>query len=156
MILLADMCADHVQLITIFIQFAAPYVSPDQENPGVKYCEQILPVLDTIVMNFTKSMPIIERVCRCWRSMIVSYRNSMIPLLPSLAHSISVGFEATREGSFLWTTAAVIREFSDGAEFVDPSTSNAVYQFFEQETVLFLRILNDLPPNHLPDSKFIL
>ena len=144
---------DHLQLITIFIQVVSPYVGPGGQNPGVKYCEEILPVLSTIVMNFTKSTPILERVCRCWRYMIISYRNSMIPLLPSLAQSISAGFEASKEGCFLWATDAVIREFSEGAEYVDQTTSNAVYQFFEQQAVLFLRILNDLPPQCVPDSK---
>ncbi|EEH47117.2 uncharacterized protein PADG_03215 [Paracoccidioides brasiliensis Pb18] len=143
--------ADHLQLITIFIQVVSPYVGPGTQNPGVRYCEEILPVLNTIVLNFTKSVPILERVCRCWRHMIISYRNAMTPLLPSLAQSISAGFEASKEGCFLWATDAVIREFSDGAEYVDQATSDAVYQFFEQQVVLFLRILNDLPPHHLPD-----
>ncbi|PGH35900.1 transportin-3 [[Emmonsia] crescens] len=143
--------ADHLQLITIFIAIVCPYVGPGTQNPGVRYCEEILPVLNTIVLNFTKSVPILERVCRCWRHMIISYRNAMTPLLPSLAQSISAGFEASKEGCFLWATDAVIREFSDGAEYVDQATSDAVYQFFEQQVVLFLRILNDLPPQHLPD-----
>ncbi|EGC41529.1 karyopherin [Histoplasma capsulatum var. duboisii H88] len=143
--------ADHLQLITIFIQIVSPYVGPGTQNPGVTYCEEILPVLNTIVLNFTKSIPILERVCRCWRHMIISYRNAMTPLLPSLAQSISAGFEASKEGCFLWATDAVIREFSEGAEYVEQSTSDAVYQFFEQQVVLFLRILNDLPPHHLPD-----
>lgn len=103
-------------------------------------------------MNFTKSTPILERVCRCWRYMIISYRNAMTPLLPALAQSISSGFEASREGCFLWATDAIVREFSAGAELVDNPTSVAVYQFFEEQVVLFLRILNDLPPEHLPDS----
>ncbi|DAA74985.1 TPA_exp: Uncharacterized protein A8136_2083 [Trichophyton benhamiae CBS 112371] len=143
--------ADHLQLIAIFIQVVSPYVEPGKENPGVKYCGDILPVLSTIVMNFTKSTPILERVCRCWRYMIISYRNAMAPLLPTLAQNISSGFEASREGCFLWATDAIVREFSTGAELVDNPTSVAVYQFFEQQVVLFLRILNDLPPEQLPD-----
>ncbi|EFR04571.1 mRNA transport regulator MTR10 [Nannizzia gypsea CBS 118893] len=143
--------ADHLQLIAIFIQVVCPYVEQGKENPGVKYCGEILPVLSTIVMNFTKSTPILERVCRCWRYMIISYRNAMAPLLPTLAQNISSGFEASREGCFLWATDAIVREFSTGAELVDSPTSVAVYQFFEQQVVLFLRILNDLPPEQLPD-----
>jgi transportin-3 len=145
---------DHLQLITIFIQFVHPYVGPGNQNPCVRYCGEILPVLDTIVMNFTKSTPILERVCRCWRYMVISYRNAMTPLLPSLAQSMSAGFEASREGCFLWATDAIIREFFDGADYVDQTTSDAVYQFFEHQVVLFLRILNDLPPDHLPDSMW--
>jgi transportin-3 len=53
----------------------------------------------------------------------------------------------------LWATDAVVREFSDGAEFVDQATSNAVYQFYEQQAVAFLRIMNDLPPDNLPDGR---
>ncbi|KAK2734196.1 Nuclear import receptor [Myotisia sp. PD_48] len=143
--------ADHLQLITIFLQVVSPYVEPSKQNPAVKYCEEILPVLSTIVMNFTKSNPILERVCRCWRYMIISYRNGMVPLLPTLAQSISAGFEASREGCFLWATDAIVREFSSGADNVDQATSDAVFQFFEQQVVVFLRILNDLPPHHLPD-----
>lgn len=77
----------------------------------------------------------------------------MIPLLPTLAQSLAAGFAASREGCFLWATDAVVREFSDGAEHVDRATSDAVYQFYEQQSISFLRILNDLPPDHLPDGK---
>jgi transportin-3 len=143
--------ADHLQLITIFIQAVVPYVIPGHANPAVKYCGEILPIMDTIAMNFTSSTPILERVCRCWRYMIISYRTAMIPLLPTLAQSLAAGFAASREGCFLWATDAVVREFSDGAEHVDRATSDAVYQFYEQQSISFLRILNDLPPDHLPD-----
>ncbi|KUL85418.1 hypothetical protein ZTR_06966 [Talaromyces verruculosus] len=143
--------ADHLQLITIFIQLVTPYVGPHGENPAVKYCGEIMPILNTLVMNFTKSTPILERVCRCWRYMIISYRTAMIPLLPSLAQSLAAGFEGSREGCFLWATDAVVREFAEGAELVDATTSQAVYQFFEQQSVAFLRILNELPPEQLPD-----
>lgn len=145
--------ADHLQLITIFILVVNPYVSPREENPAVKYCGEILPIMTTIVMNFTSSTPILERVCRCWRNMIISYRTATTPLLPTLAQSLASGFEASREGCFLWATDAVVREFSEGAEFVDPSTSHAVFQFYEQQAVAFLRTLNDLPPENLPDGR---
>lgn len=143
--------ADHLQLITLFIQWISPYVSPSEANPAVKYCEEILPALAAIASNFPTSSPILERVCRCWRYMIISYRTAMAPLLPTLAPTLAAGFAASRQGCFLWATDAVIREFSAGAEFVDPDTSNAVYQFFEQQAIVFLRILNDLAPTDLPD-----
>lgn len=143
--------ADHLQLITIFIQVVTPYIGPHGDNPAVKYCGEIMSILNTLVMNFTKSTPILERVCRCWRYMIISYRTAMIPLLPSLAQSLAAGFEASREGCFLWATDAVVREFAEGAELVDSATSQAVYQFFEQQSVAFLRILNELPPEQVPD-----
>lgn len=147
--------ADHVQLISIFMQEVTPYVPPNVEHPCVKYCGEVLPILNTIIMNFTKSIPILERVCRCWRYMVISYRSHFIPLLPVLAQSLSAGFETCREGCFLWATDAVLREFSGDMEPVPDETTTAVYQFFEQQAVHFLRILNDLPPTHLPDSKFI-
>lgn len=77
----------------------------------------------------------------------------MIPLLPTLAGSMANGFQVSREGCFLWATDAVVREFSEGAEMVDRATSSAVFQFYEQQAVTFLRILNDLPPENLPDGK---
>ena len=75
----------------------------------------------------------------------------MAPLLQDLAPTLAGGFEASRQGCFLWATDAIIREFSDGAEFVDKSTSNAVYRFFEQQAVVFFEILNELVPTDLPD-----
>lgn len=76
----------------------------------------------------------------------------MITLLPTLAQSIANGFQASKEGCFLWATDAVVREFSNGAPGVDQNTSNAVYQFYEQQALSFLRILNELPPENLPDG----
>ncbi|PLB41847.1 nuclear import receptor MTR10 [Aspergillus candidus] len=143
--------ADHLQLITIFVLVVNPYVNPGEENPAVRYCGEILPIMTTLTMNFTSSTPILERVCRCWRNMIISYRTAMAPLLPTLAQSLASGFEASREGCFLWATDAVVREFSEGSDAVDPATSNAVFQFYEQQAVAFLRTLNDLPPENLPD-----
>ena len=148
-----NVATDHLQLITIFIQVVVPYTGPNEENPAVKYCGEILPIMRTLVMNFTKSTPILERVCRCWRYMVISYRTAMSPLLPNLAQNLAEGFQASREGCFLWATDAIVREFSEGAEFVDQATSNAVYQFFEQQTVAFLRTLNELPPEQLPDGE---
>ena len=142
---------DYVQLLTIFVQNIQPYVSPSQENPAVKYCQEILPIMSTIAENFTSSTPILERICRCWRYMVLSYRTAILPLLPTLAQQLASGFENSRQGCFLWATDSVLREFSDGAEFVDSSTSQAIYNFFEQQAIAFLRIMNGLPPSDLPD-----
>lgn len=143
--------ADYLQLITIFIQHVSPYVSPREENPAVNYCKEILPTLAIIASNFPHSIPIIERVCRCWRYMVISYRTAMAPLLNELATNIATGFEVSRQGCFLWATDAVIREFSEGAEFVDKQTSDNVYEFFAQQALVFLRILTQIPPAELPD-----
>jgi transportin-3 len=143
--------ADYLQLITIFVQMVSPYVAPSESNPAVKYCQEILPALAMIATNFPESSPILERVCRCWRYMVISYRIAMAPLLPTLAQNLAHGFQASRQGCFLWATDAIIREFSEGAEYVDQSTSEAVYQFYEQQVVVFLRILNELSPADLPD-----
>ena len=140
-----------MQLITIFIQQIQPYVAPSQENPAVKYCQEILPVMSAIAENFTSSTPILERVCRCWRYMVLSYRTAVLPLLPTLAQQLASGFEISRQGCFLWATDSVLREFANGAEFVEASTSQAIYNFFEQQALAFLRIMNDLPPSDLPD-----
>ena len=143
--------ADYLGLMTVFIQSIQPYVSPNEENPAVRYCKEILPALAGIAKHFTKSIPILERVCKCWRYMVVSYRTAMAPLLGDLATNIAEGFEASRQGCFLWATDAVIREFSHGAEFIDQTTSENVFSFFAQQATVFFRILSDLPPVELPD-----
>ena len=143
--------ADYVQLVTIFIQYVQPYVGPEAQNPAVKYCKEILPALAALTTNFPQSTPILERVCRCWRYMMISYRTAMGPLLPELAPAIAHGFQASKQGCFLWATDAVLREFTDGAEFVDKKTSESVYEFFASQALVFLRILNELPPQDLPD-----
>ena len=107
--------------------------------------------MSAIAENFTSSTPILERVCRCWRYMILSYRTAVLPLLPTLAQQLASGFENSRQGCFLWATDSVLREFADGAEYVDAATSQAIYNFFEQQALAFLRIMNNLPPSDLPD-----
>lgn len=81
----------------------------------------------------------------------MSYRTAMAPLLPELATAIAEGYEASKQGCFLWATDAVIREFSYGAEFIDESTSDNVFNFFSQQATVFFRILSALDAVELPD-----
>ncbi|KAF2763128.1 ARM repeat-containing protein [Pseudovirgaria hyperparasitica] len=143
--------ADRLQLITIFIQWVQPYVESSQENPAVKYCQEIFPVLAAVAEGFADCIPVLERVCRCWRYMVLSYRTSILPLLPQLAEKLVAGFAASRQGCFLWATDSIMREFSEGQEFVQPHTVAAVYQFYEQQATNFLRALSEVPPEELPD-----
>lgn len=80
----------------------------------------------------------------------------MLPLLPELANKLSAGFTASRQGCFLWATDSIVREFSAGAEHVDDTTSDAIFHFFEQQTVTFLTALSDLTPEELPDGECLL
>jgi len=142
---------DHLQLITQFIQIVVPYVVPGQENPAVKYCQEIFPVLATILDTFVDFPPICERVCRTWRYMVISYRTAMAPLLPQMANKLANGFATSRQGCFLWVTSAILREFSEDREHVDEQTTEAIYAFFEAQSTAMLRMMNDLPPQELPD-----
>ncbi len=146
--------ADHLQLVTLFIQWIQPYVPPTEANPAVQYCKEILPVLSTIAENFIDFPPVLERVCRCWRNMVLSYRTAAAPILPALADKLVAGFAASKSGSFLWATDSIVREFSEGAEFVDDSTATAIYNFFQQQAMTFLRALSEVPPDDLPDGMF--
>nr|OQO18436.1 hypothetical protein B0A51_15590 [Rachicladosporium sp. CCFEE 5018] len=143
--------ADRLNLITIFIQWVTPYVDPRESSPAVQYCQEIFPVLTAIAERFVAFTPIIERVCRCWRYMVLSYRTHTAPLLPQLADKLAAGFSSSRQGCFLWATDSIVREFSDVSEIVPEATTTAIYKFYEQQATTFLRILNDLPPEELPD-----
>ncbi|GME24070.1 mrna transport regulator [Neofusicoccum parvum] len=143
--------ADKLQIITIFIQWVQPYVPASQPHPCVRYCQEIFPVFATLAEGFTSFSPILERVCRCWRYMVLSYRIHMAPLLPQLADKLAAGFTASRQGCFLWATDSIVREFAPGAEGVDDNTLAAVFQFYSAQATTFLRALSDLPPEQLPD-----
>jgi transportin-3 len=142
---------DAVQLLTIFIQWVIPRVDPGQPDPAVQYCEKIFPILSEIIDTFIKSAPICERICRCWRNMIISYRTAMEPLLPAMADKLASGFEASKQGCFLWVTAAILREFSEDREHVTPGTTDAIYKFFEAQSRTTLRIMSSLEAKELPD-----
>ena len=145
--------SDKLQLLTLFVQWVQPYVGQSDQNPAVKYCQEIFPVLAAIAENFVTCTPVLERICRCWRYMVLSYRTAMAPLLPLLAEKLAAGFNASRQGCFLWATDSIVREFSEGVEQVDDNTTNAIFQFYEQQATTFLRAMNDLPPEELPDRK---
>ena len=148
-----EQLADKIQLLTIFIQCVQIQVPQGQENPAVKYCQEIFPTLSSILDNFPQSFPIQERICRCWRYMILSYRVAIAPLLPQLAEKLAAGFAGSRQGGFLWASDAIVREFSEDKGRVDPGTLDAIFQFYQQQATTFLRILNDVPPEELPDSE---
>ncbi|KAG9234962.1 armadillo-type protein [Amylocarpus encephaloides] len=143
--------ADHLQLITLFIQVVTPYVDPGQENPAVKYCQEIFPVLSTILDTFSDFTPICERICRCWRNMIISYRTAMAPLLPQMANKLTAGFENSKQGCFLWVTSAILREFSEDREHIGENTTEAIYCFFETQSTNMLHMMSDMLPKDLPD-----
>jgi len=143
--------ADHLNLITIFIQWVQPQVEPSIPHPAVQYCQEVFPILSAICERFVTFTPIVERVCRCWRHMVLSYRTHAAPLLPQLAEKLAAGFTSSRQGCFLWATDSIVREFSDVSEGVDQATTDAIFTFYEQQATTFLRALNDLPPEELPD-----
>ena len=147
--------ADHLNLITIVISEAKPYVSPREAggHPCVRYCQEIFPVLAAICERFVDFAPIAERVCRCWRYMVLSYRTHTAPLLPQLADKLAAGFSSSRQGCFLWATDSIVREFShvDADAQVPEETVGAIFAFYEQQATTFLRALNDLQPEELPD-----
>lgn len=143
--------ADHLQLITTFAQSVVPYVPAGQENPAVKYWQEVFPVLSTVLDNFLNFTPICERICRCWRVMIVSYRIDMTPLLPAMANKLSEGFAVSKQGCFLWVTGAILREFSEDRDQVDAQITESIYVFFESQATNVLRVMSDLPPAELPD-----
>ena len=142
---------DHLGLITFFVQLVTPYVEPGNENPAVKYCQEIFPVLSTVLESFIDFNPICERICRTWRYMVISYRTAMAPLLPQMANKLANGFATSKQGCFLWVTSAILREFSEDREHVDEHTTEAIYAFFEAQATNMLRMMNDLPPKDLPD-----
>ncbi|KAM3419573.1 hypothetical protein BST61_g2913 [Cercospora zeina] len=143
--------ADHLNLLTIFIQWVTPYIGPSEPHPVVQYCQEIFPVLATICESFIQFVPIVERICRCWRYMVLSYRVHAAPLLPGLADKLSSGFATSRQGCFLWATDSIIREFSDESEYVSRQTTDQIYAFYEQQATAFMRALNDLAPEQVPD-----
>ncbi|SPN99677.1 related to importin MTR10 [Cephalotrichum gorgonifer] len=142
--------ADHVQLITVFVQNVKPYASSG-ENQAVKYWQEVFPVLAKVLESFITFVPICERICRCWRHMVISYRTAMTPLLPAMADKLASGFGASKEGCFLWVTAAILREFSENREAVDPTITESIYKFFEAQATTFLREMSGLQPKELPD-----
>lgn len=145
------MSADHLQLITIFVQNVVPPANPGHENPAVKYWQEVFPILSTVLDNFLGFTPICERVCRCWRNMVISYRTAVAPMLPEMANKLASGFNSSREGCFLWVTSAILREFSEAREHVDQATTDNIYTFFEAQTTTFLRVMTELQPKELPD-----
>ena len=147
----ANAIQDHLGLIAIFLQVVHPYAEPGTQNPGVKYLQEMFPILSRILDNFIDFSPICERVCRCWRYMVISYRVDIAPLLPDLANVLAHGFTTSRQGCFLWVTSAILREFSEDREHVTEQTTEAIYAFFEAQATTMLRAMSDLPPRDLPD-----
>ncbi|KAI1334809.1 exportin 1-like protein [Xylariaceae sp. FL0016] len=145
--------ADHLQLITLFAHEVVilPPAEKGEEDPAIKYWQEVFPILAKILDNFMDFSPICERVCRCWRTLVVSHRSATAPILPEMANKLAGGFANSRQGCFLWVTGAVLREFSDDREHVDPAMTEHIWQFFEAQTTNVLRSISELSPQELPD-----
>jgi transportin-3 len=142
---------DHIQLFKTFAQYVVPYVEYDQESPAVKYWQEVFPVMTKVLDSFIDFVPICERVCRCWRTMLISYRTAMTPLLGPMAEKLAEGFTKSNQGCFLWVTGAVLREFSEDREHTDDTIADNIYVFFEAQATSVLRVMSSLPAFELPD-----
>lgn len=147
----ANPCIDHINLITHFAQQVVPYVPIGAENPAVKYWLEVFPILSTILATFIDFVPICERICRSWRSMIISYRTAITPMLGPLANNLAEGFAKSKQGCFLWATSAILREFSEDREHVEDGIAENIYVFFEAQATNMLRMMSNLEPIDLPD-----
>ncbi|TGJ79336.1 hypothetical protein E0Z10_g9429 [Xylaria hypoxylon] len=145
--------ADHLQLITTFapIVVTIPPAEKGEEDPAIKYWQEVFPILAKVLTNFLDFPPICERVCRCWRLMVIAHRVAMAPILPAMANELANGFANSRQGCFLWVTGAILREFSDDREHVDAAMTEHIYAFFEAQSTNVLRFLSNLTPQELPD-----
>ncbi|KAI0532313.1 exportin 1-like protein [Xylaria digitata] len=145
--------ADHLQLISLFahIVVTIPPAEKGEEDPAIKYWQEVFPILATVLTNFLDFAPICERVCRCWRLMVIAHRVAMAPILPAMANELANGFANSRQGCFLWVTGAILREFSDEREHVEPAMTENIYAFFEAQATNVLRFLSNLTPQELPD-----
>ncbi|KAI1446402.1 ARM repeat-containing protein [Annulohypoxylon stygium] len=145
--------ADHLQLITLFAQQVVilPPVERGEEDPAVKYWQEVFPILAKVLESFLSFPPICERVCRCWRFMVISHRGAMAPILPNMANQLASGFATSRQGCFLWVTGAILREFSDDREHVDPAMTEDIYVFFNAQATNVLRFITEVPSLDLPD-----
>ncbi|KAJ8119787.1 hypothetical protein ONZ43_g3336 [Nemania bipapillata] len=145
--------ADHLQLITTFahIVVTIPPAEKGEEDPAIKYWQEVFPILAKVLTNFLDFTPICERICRCWRLMVIAHRGAMAPILPAMANELASGFANSRQGCFLWVTGAILREFSDDREHVDAAMTEGIYEFFEAQATNVLRFLSNLTPQELPD-----
>lgn len=145
--------ADYVQLITTFVQVVRPNIPAGQPNPMIKYWSEVFPILTKILESFVDFVPIAERICRCFRSMLISYRTDMLPLLPALAEKLVLCFQKAPQGCFLWVSGAIVREFGDD-DSTDENTRLAVYQFLHQQCLHMFNALNGSRPEDQPERKF--
>lgn len=143
--------ADHIKLLAIFVQKIQPHAEDSQPNPAVTYCQEIFPVLAGLVGLFVSFPPILERVCHCWRHMVLSYRAQVAPLLPELTENLATGFEASKQGCFLWAADAIVQECSIGAEGIHENLSSQIFSFAERQITTFLRTISNVAPDDLPD-----
>jgi transportin-3 len=141
---------DHIQLLTIFVQTVQPFVGGG-ENPAVRYWGEVFKALSDVLTGFMDFVPVLERICRCWRHMVISYRTTMTPLLPQMADMLASGFQASREGCFLWATGAILREFSEDREQVDANITESIYKFFESQATTFLQLMSSIQPKEQAD-----
>ncbi|KAK6337721.1 Nuclear import receptor [Orbilia brochopaga] len=142
--------SENVSLLTTFAAIVRPNIEAGQDNPAVRFWAEVFPVVTTILESFIDHPAICERVSKFYRTLLISYRTAMLPLLPALAEKLAACFQKSKQGCFLWVTGSVIREFSD-EELVDENTREAVYQFLEQQCWIMFKILNDESPKDIPD-----
>ncbi|EPS39046.1 hypothetical protein H072_7186 [Dactylellina haptotyla CBS 200.50] len=143
--------SETVSLLTTFAAIVRPHIEADAKNPIVQFWGEVFPIVTAILEEFIAHPAICERVSKFYRTLLISYRIAILPLLPVLAEKLATCFQKSKQGCFLWVTGSVIREFSD-EEFVDQNTREAVYQFLQQQCWTMFKILQaEDSPKNIPD-----
>lgn len=142
--------ADQVRVLTHFVQFVAPHVEPNEDNPMIRYWASVFDVMASILQRYITCVPICERISRFFRFLVVSYRTGTAPLLTKLAPLLIQAFQQSHEGCFLWVSAAVIREFGD-EQTVGEATVLATFDFLQQQCAAMLQVLQEKEPRQISD-----
>lgn len=142
--------SDDLELMIILGSVVRPYVPPEEkQHPCVQAFEEVWPIFPAVIDKCGEQQFVCERVCKCYRVIVFSYREHGIHFLPRLAEQLVAGFLKYHYGCFLWISGACVREYGSAPN----ADMEALWQFIESQCNLFFQLLSVSEPKMISDGK---
>jgi transportin-3 len=141
--------AELLDQLAIFLDVVSPEVPPDQEHPCLNLVNDLMPIFDALLSNYSAHPLISESLCKCYTACTENYGRHFRPMLSPLMERLGTAFSITDLSCYLWVARKCIKSL-DGA----PDAEAMALAFVQALSgVMFNLVQKKSQVSEIPDGK---
>ncbi|CAH0481129.1 unnamed protein product [Peronospora belbahrii] len=133
-----------LRLMCIYEYLDIPATTLQREkHPLVMLTEQLWPLINKMLALYRGHDELVERVCRCYKRILRTCGEHIVPLLPQLVDNLLAFYQAEPKSSYLYTASMVLKFFSSGNSSImrmDALFERMLFTLIEVTTPIFASV----------------